>query len=181
MKIIWKILLTSAVSAAAGVFLLRKTVRTNPTTMLSTGRMTQNGLNFIMQNEGLRLTAYQDVAGVWTIGYGHTGSEVKKGMTITSTQAEAYLASDVSWAEQAVRQATASVTLTQNQFEALVDFCYNVGKAAFTSSTLLKRVKANPNDKEGISAQFLRWVYAGGKVSNGLKNRRNREITYYFS
>src|ERR1700744_1285433 len=88
------------------------------------------GLALTRSFEGLRLTAYQDSAGVWTIGYGHTGPEVHRGQCISEIEAEALLRSDLTCAVRAVRKSV-QVALAQHQFDALVDFCFNVGHGSF--------------------------------------------------
>ena len=122
--------------------------------------------------EGLRLTAYKDGGGVWTIGYGHTGSDVREGLTIPLSEAERLLTRDLRVAEGHVNDAV-KVKLTQNQFDALVSFVYNVGGGAFRSSTFLKLL--NAGDYEGAANQLPRWNKDNGKVVNGLTNRRHEE------
>ena len=139
--------------------------------------ISQDGIDLIKSFEGCKLTAYQCPANVWTIGYGHTAN-VKQGQTITQEEAEAFLESDLQPFVKAVRSKVNEL-LTQNQFDALVSFAFNVGVSAFSSSTLLKKVNADPNDKT-ISDAFARWNKAGGKVSQGLVNRRNKEASFYF-
>src|ERR1700743_31650 len=87
--------------------------------------------------EGLRLTAYQDSVGVWTIGYGHTGADVTPDLTITQEQAGALLQQEVAASVSCVNAAV-TVELAQNQFDALVDFTFNLGCGSLRSSTLLK-------------------------------------------
>lgn len=140
-------------------------------------KTSQNGMNFIKRHEGLRLKAYQDSAGVWTIGYGSTGG-VREGDTINEAQAEALLKVDLRTAEKEVNRH--KLPLNQNQFDALVSFTFNVGAGAFRSSTLLKRIKENANHPD-IPNQLKRWVYAGGKVLTGLVRRREEESKLYFS
>lgn len=180
MENVLKITIAACATTLAGVVMLLYERKKEGGNMESTGTMTDAGYAFIMQNEGLRLRAYQDSGGVWTIGYGHTGSDVKSGTVISKERAAELLRKDVAWAVAAVKKATAGVALMQRQFEALVDFTYNVGAGNLNKSTLLKKVKANANDKSSISAEFRKWVYAGGKVVNGLRNRREKEIAYYF-
>lgn len=122
--------------------------------------------------EGLRLTAYLDGGGVWTIGYGHTGADVRGGLTIPLSEAERLLTRDLRVAEGHVNDAV-KVKLTQNQFDALVSFVYNVGGGAFRSSTLLKLL--NAGDYEGAANQLPRWNKDNGKVVKGLTNRRHEE------
>lgn len=134
-----------------------------------------NGINMICGFEGLELKAYDDGVGVWTIGYGTTiinGIKVKKGDTCTIEQAKSYMAQDLKKFESAV-DTSVKVTITQNQFDALVSLAYNIGTGAFKSSTLLK--KLNAKDYKGAAAQFDRWNRAGGKVMQGLINRRAKE------
>ena len=118
--------------------------------------------------EQLRLTAYQDAKGIWTIGYGHTGG-VRKGDRISEVQAEAFLRNDLQTAEKFV-QSIARVD-TQGKFDALVDFAFNCGVANLKSSTLLKYIIAGRKTWE-IQEQFLRWVNSGGKKLGGLVTRR---------
>lgn len=134
-----------------------------------------NGINLICGFEGLELKAYDDGVGVWTIGYGTTivnDIKVKKGDICTVEQAKSYMAQDLKKFESAV-DTSVKVTITQNQFDALVSLAYNIGTGAFKSSTLLK--KLNAKDYKGAAAQFDRWNRAGGKVMQGLVNRRAKE------
>lgn len=124
--------------------------------------------------EGCRLTAYPDPGTgnePWTIGYGHTGG-VKKGDVCTQVQADAWLTEDTQFAVDAVARLV-TVPLNGNQESALVDLVYNIGVGNFTSSTLLKNL--NAGDYDGASAQFLVWDMAGGKMMQGLLNRRKAE------
>ena len=131
----------------------------------------------IRRFEGKSKKAYQDSAGVWTIGYGHTGGVVK-GQTISDDEVERLLAEDVAVAENAVN--AQNLNLTQDQFDALVDFVFNLGAGNFNKSTLLKKLKADPNDPT-IYDEFLRWVYAGGVKLLGLVRRRTDEANLYFT
>lgn len=134
------------------------------------------GLALMKSFEGLRLSAYQDVAGVWTIGYGHTGADVHAGQIITDFVAEALLRTDVAPCVTCVNTA-AKVQLTQNQFDALVDFAYNAGRGNLLKSTLLQKV--NLGDFAGAAAQFGLWVYAGGQQQPGLVRRRAAEAALF--
>lgn len=136
------------------------------------------GLALTEQFEGCRLTAYQDQVGVWTIGYGHTGPDVKPGMTITSAQAQDLLAQDVQGATACVNNVVA-VKLTQEEFDALVDFVFNLGAGAFSGSTMLRRL--NAGDFTGAAAQFDLWDRAGGAVVAGLLRRRQEEADLFSS
>lgn len=126
----------------------------------------------IKKAEGLRLKAYLDTGGVWTIGYGHTGPEVVEGLTITLDGAERLLREDLRTAEGHVNKLV-KVALTQNQFDALVSFVYNIGGGAFKESTMLRLL--NAGDYEGAANQFPRWNKDNGKVVAGLTNRRREE------
>lgn len=137
-----------------------------------TRRIDAESLACIKRWEGLRLTAYRDVAGRLTIGYGHTAG-VREGMTITEAEAEAWLRRDLAPAELAV-DAAVTVPLTAPQFGALVSFVFNVGVNAFRASTLLR--KLNAGDYEAVPRELLRWTKADGRQVAGLVNRRNAEI-----
>ncbi|MGN8006517.1 lysozyme [Acinetobacter sp. 22301] len=138
--------------------------------------LSQEGVNHICNFEGLRLSAYDDGVGVWSIGYGTTrypnGLSVQKGDTCTLEQAKAYMQHDLKIFERAVNGAV-KVPLKQNQFDALVSLSYNIGAGAFKKSTLLK--KLNSGDYKGAANQFDVWVNAGGKRLAGLVRRRALE------
>lgn len=134
-------------------------------------KTSQKGINLIKEFEGCQLTAYKCPAGVWTIGYGHTG-DVKSGMTITEQEAENYLRADLQKFEAGVDKAV-KVGITQNMFDALVSFTYNCGIGALQSSTLLK--KLNAGDFNGAANEFLKWNKSGSNVLPGLTRRRQAE------
>jgi lysozyme len=134
------------------------------------------GLALTQQFEGCRLTAYQDQVGVWTIGYGHTGSDVTPGLTITEEQSKALLAKDVCSAAACVNNVV-TVKLAQEEFDALVDFVFNLGAGAFRGSTMLRLL--NVGDFEGAAAQFERWSRAGGVIVAGLLRRRQAEASLF--
>ncbi len=140
----------------------------------------ENCYNLIKESEGCVLTAYQDVTGVWTIGYGFTSSViaggVHQGMTITQDQADQLLTEVVQPFAAHINQVV-EVELTQNQFDALVDYTYNLGTANLDESTLLKDV--NEGDFAQAAQQFPLWVLAGGTVQPGLVTRRQREQTLF--
>lgn len=129
------------------------------------------GFKLTEQFEGLSLKAYQDVAGVWTNGYGNTHGVVP-GSTITLQQATNDLASNIEGSEYVVNTVV-KVPLTQNQFDALVDFVFNLGSSNFQSSTLLRLL--NSGNYSGASGQFPLWNHAGGVVVEGLTRRRLAE------
>ena len=131
----------------------------------------KTGLALTEQFEGLRLTAYQDQVGRWTCGYGHTAG-VQAGDTCTQAQAEAWLASDVSWAVQCVNLYV-KIALTQGEFDSLCDFVFNLGSGSFQHSALLTLV--NQRNFEAAAAEFEKWDHAGGQVVAGLLRRRIAE------
>jgi GH24 family phage-related lysozyme (muramidase) len=137
----------------------------------SPDQINEKGLQLLKSFEGLRLQAYQDSVGVWTIGYGTTLG-VYPGMVITAAQAEDLLKRDLRKFEQAVANLV-TVPLTSDQFSALVSFTYNVGEGALASSTLLRLL--NQKDYQGAADQFLRWDKAGGQSLPGLTRRRQAE------
>ena len=128
----------------------------------------RNGLKLTEQFEGIRLTAYQDQGGKWTIGYGHTAG-VHARMTCTQTQAEAWLLCDVQEAVNAANRLIL-VLLTQCEFDAVVDFIFNVGQGNFAESTILRLL--NAGDFEAAACQFEHWDLCDGKIIAGLLRRR---------
>jgi len=132
-------------------------------------------VSLIRQWEGLRLEAYQDPGGVWTIGYGHTHTTYE-GMVITGEEAEALLWEDISWVEVAINR-NVTVPLTQNQYDALASWVYNLGETNLRRSTLLR--KLNSADYDGAAKEFLRWNKMNGETLNGLTRRRESEYTLW--
>jgi len=131
----------------------------------------QEGLSLTESFEGCNLVAYQDSVGVWTIGYGHTQG-VAQGMTCTQAQAEQWLLADVADAEAAVSRLV-HIAMSQEEFDALVDFTFNLGVGNFAGSTLLRLL--NARDIEGAADEFEKWDLAGGVVVAGLLRRRQAE------
>lgn len=138
--------------------------------------MSGQGLQALMQREGFSATPYPDYKG-YSIGYGHLIKTGESLPSVTQDQAAQLLASDVSWAVAAV-QNYITAPLSQNQFDALVSFTYNVGAGAFARSTLARRINAGD---PGASQEFDRWIYAGGQVNQSLVNRRQSERNQYES
>jgi len=134
------------------------------------------GLDLIRRWEGLRLTAYQDSVGVWTIGYGHTAEAgppaPKAGMKITEQEAADILARDLGQYERAVTKAV-SIVPSANQFAAMVSLCYNIGPTNFAKSSVVRLLNIG-QPREAADA-FLLWNKAGGKVLKGLTARREDE------
>ncbi len=166
---------TTATTQGASPAPVASTAQAASSSFTPANAISQKGLDLIKQFEGLRLTAYKDPVGIWTIGYGHTGN-VKPGQTITRAKAEQLLKSDTGWAQAAVRKYV-KVPLTQGQFDALTSFTYNCGAGALQSSTLLK--KLNAKDYAGAQKEFGKWVNAGGKKLAGLVRRRAAEAAMF--
>jgi lysozyme len=146
-------------------------------------RINQKGINLIKSFEGFSARPYICPAGVPTIGYGTTyypnGKKVTiKDKPISDIEGETLLKANLATYEDAVDSFTTNA-VNSNQFSALVSFAYNLGNAALKSSTLLKKVNLNPNDP-GIRNEFMKWIYARGKLLKGLEKRRNEEADLYF-
>ncbi len=149
--------------------------------------ISDKGIEFIKKEEGLRLAAYLDSVGIWTIGYGHTGGVIP-GSSISREQAEYLLREDIRGFERIINNEV-KVPLNQNQFDALVSFIFNVGpgrkgvKSGLITlkdgrpSTLLRCLN-NGQYRDAANA-FNSWVYAGGVVLKGLVNRRERERSLF--
>jgi|TARA_B100002003_G_scaffold41465_1_gene36981 lysozyme len=138
-------------------------------------RTSEAGILLIKSFEGCRTVAYQDAVGVWTIGYGHT-IDVKEGMTITQHQCDVMLEVDIETYENYVNKYVV-VFLTQNQFDALVSWVYNLGPTNFRKSTMLKVLNAGKYDE--VPYQMKRWNRAGGQVLKGLVIRREAEAELF--
>jgi lysozyme len=134
------------------------------------------GQHFIEGFESCRLSAYLDMAGIPTIGWGHTGPDVHMGMTITQPHADELFEQDLKKFEEIVNREV-HVPITQGEFDALVSFSYNVGGAALHSSTLLKDL--NSADYAGADAQFQAWDRSAGRVVLGLLRRRQAEAALF--
>lgn len=130
------------------------------------------GLKLIKDFEGCKLKAYKDIVGVWTIGYGHTGSDVVPGLVWTQEQADKALERDLERFEDGVFKLLMAPP-SPNQFSAMVCFAYNVGLGALKSSTLLRCY--NKHNAEDAAKEFLRWNKAGGVEVAGLTRRRKAE------
>jgi lysozyme len=142
-------------------------------------KINRAGLNLIKDFEGLRLIGYRCPAGIPTVGYGHTGPEVRVGRRITEEQANTYLINDVSRFERGVTDAIGTAPTTENQFSAMVSLAYNIGLGAFGKSSVLRHHKAGHRHR--AAASFLLWVKAAGKTLPGLVRRRNAERRMFLS
>ena len=138
-------------------------------------KISNSGLSLIKQHEGCRLKAYKDSVGVWTIGWGNT-SHAKAGMIITQQQAETFLKEDIVPVERVLNGM--GINYTQNQFDALTSWIFNLGIGNFKSSTMYKYIVARKPDLE-ITDQMVKWVNAGGKPLIGLKKRRVAEANMF--
>jgi GH24 family phage-related lysozyme (muramidase) len=139
--------------------------------MTSAMRISDTGIALIREFEGLRLVAYRDPVGVWTIGCGHTKT-ARRGMRISTEKAEQLLREDLAVFESCVDR-NAWHALNQNEFDALVSWAFNVGCGAAARSTLMR--KLNAGDRKGAADELLRWDKAGGKSLPGLSRRRRAE------
>lgn len=130
----------------------------------------------IKEFEGYRSMAYRDAVGVWTCGYGHTRGVAAK-TSCTQAQADAWLRQDLDPLEK-ILNGIKDID-SQGKFDACLDFCFNLGLGNFLRSTLLKTIKEGNGDKR-IKAEFMRWVYAGGRKLDGLVKRREWEAERFF-
>ena len=133
------------------------------------------GIELIKEFEGCRQVAYQDSVGVWTIGYGHT-KDVYEGQLVIKKTCETMLAEDLEEFEDYV-ESYVKVELSQNQFDALVAWTFNLGPGNLSESTMLK--KLNEGDYESVPDEMRRWNKAGGEVLNGLVRRRDAEAELF--
>lgn len=147
-------------------------------------KISPKGIDLVKRFEGCKLKAYKDPVGIWTIGVGiiryPNGKPVKQGDVITQAQAEEYLMHELNMKAGQIQHHFYNVFLTQNQMDAIISFAFNCGVAALGKSTLLKKIKANPNDPS-IELEFMKWVKGGNKVLPGLVKRRQAESDLYFS
>lgn len=139
-------------------------------------KISRAGIELVKRWEGCKLKAYRDSVNVLTIGYGHTSAagdpKVTEGMTITQQEAEDILVRDLVKYEAAVQKALTR-SPTQPQFDAMTSLCFNIGPGAFAKSSIVK--KFNAGDVQGAANAFLLYNKAGGKVLQGLVNRREDE------
>lgn len=144
--------------------------------------ISEKGYAIIREFEGFKAEAYLDIGGVWTIGFGTikypNGQRVKKGDTCTREQAEQWLKNDCKWVDACFDKYVTAKT-TQNQFDALASFVYNIGETAFAKSTMLTLL--NQNNFTAAANQFDRWVFDNGKRITGLANRRTKEKALFLS
>lgn len=155
-----------------------------PNSVLDTN---ERGLALIKRWEGFRSRWYQDVVGIWTVGYGTTEAMYKrlrgytpdKGQSISASYADKLLVGAILTVFEPVIERNLSRDISSNAFSALSSFSYNVGGSALASSRLLRLV--NQGDMEGAAREFGRWVYAGGRVYEGLVRRRKEEAQLFLT
>ncbi|MBS7457705.1 lysozyme [Coralloluteibacterium stylophorae] len=150
---------------------------------MNTRTIPQGALDLIKSYESLELEAYLCPANVWTIGYGHTGKDVKRGMVISNEAAEELFALDIARFTQGVLRLL-KVPVTDNQLGALVSLAFNIGLGAFRESTLLLRL--NEGRYEDVPEQFVRWnkgrnAYGALIVLRGLMRRRTAEVDLWLA
>lgn len=141
-------------------------------------QINREGLELIKKFEGCKLTSYKCPAGIWTIGYGHTGISVHANMTITQEEADALLLVDLHRFCDGVDKLVIT-PLSDNEFSALVSFTYNVGLEAFRKSTMLKKLIAV--DFPGAANEFPKWNKVNGAPLAGLIKRRAAEKALFES
>lgn len=148
--------------------------------------MTEKGKAILRQFEGCKLVAYKCPSGYWTIGYGNRyyadGTPVQEGDKIDQETANRLLDITIEKFEKQVKLLlgdTLLVTLPKEAIDPLISFAFNVGTGAFAKSTLLKRIKENKLNFDGIEAEFMKWNKGGGKVLDGLTKRRKAEFQMY--
>jgi len=142
---------------------------------LMTMKTSQEGIDLIKRFEGCKLESYLCPANIWTVGYGHTGSDVTQGLKISQGTAEILLRQDLGKFEDAVTKYAGKAH--QNQFDAMVSLCYNIGQGNFSKSSVA-RLHRN-GQYTGAAAAFLLWNKGGGKILAGLVNRRKAERNLY--
>ena len=143
-------------------------------------KLSQKGVDFIKSHEALRLKAYQDSKGKWTIGWGHTKG-VKPGDVITREQAEQFIRDDFTWVERTLNADLVTgrdkPLVTQNEFDALCSLVFNIGSDAYLESTVRRKIKQG--DKMAAARAFKMWVYSDHKFVQGLANRRADETRLF--
>ena len=143
---------------------------------MSMVKISANGIALLQSLEGYKTTAYKGSDNIWTIGYGHTGPEVVKGLKISHQQAIIFLQSDISKFEKIVSNALTN-PVNRNQFDALVIFAYNIGGTSFKNSTAVKMI--NSNNYELVPDWIEKWNKIDGVISPGLQNRRAAEVNLW--
>ena len=130
--------------------------------------ISDKGIQFIEDREGVRLVAYKDVKGIWTIGVGHTGPEVHEGLVWTTEQVSQALQEDLKEVQDCIYKSV-KYPISQNQYDALCSFIFNVGVGAFNNSTMLKKI--NAGDLAGAANEFDRWNIPPQIVGRRMKEK----------
>jgi lysozyme len=130
--------------------------------------------------ESCKLTAYKDIVGVWTIGWGTTGHDIISGLTISQALADEWRDHRIAVIYSSLFHFIPTTYQTENIMNALIDFCYNCGIGNFQKSTLLKKLQGSYS-KDDIASEFLRWNRAGGNVIDGLTRRREEEKALFLT
>ena len=170
--------------AANGLNVFAQSIRFILPSLTVTGQwdISEKGYVLIRELEGFKAEAYLDTGSVWTIGFGTikypNGARVKKGDVCTRGQAEIWLKNDCLWVDACLDKHV-KVAVSQNQFDVLASFIYNIGETAFIKSTMLTLI--NNSNFSSAASQFDRWIYDNGKEIKGLVNRRSKEKTLFLS
>ena len=133
------------------------------------------GIDLIKSFEGLELQSYRCASNILSVGYGHTGPDVREGMTITEERAEVLLKEDLKYFEAAVHELI-TVPLQQQEFDAIVSFTYNTGKGALSDSTFRRRINAGDDKATCFHEEFPKWVNGANGPLPGLVRRRDAEV-----
>ena len=139
-------------------------------------RTSDKGMEFIKGWERRRLVSYQDLRGIWTIGWGHTGKDVTPGLIITRERADSLFDIDLIATENVIADFV-DIALAQNEYDALVSFVYNIGRGRFAGSTLLDQL--NRGNRTQAVSELLRWHYCDKKDVEGLVRRRKAEADMF--
>ena len=141
-------------------------------------KLSAKGAFFIKLKEGFRSVAYNKLDGIWTIGYGHTLG-VAQGMTCTRAEADTWFIQDVAKCESSVNKQ--NLALSQNQFDALVSYAFNIGVGAFERSNLLSMIKSGKPESEIRKWWTTHWITVSMEVIPGLVTRRAEEAAMFFA
>jgi len=142
-------------------------------------RISQTGIDLIKKWEQFKADPYKCSAGKWTIGYGHTATAHAGMPKITLKQADELLKSDIAIKEAEVKKHLKGINLSQNQYDAVISFCFNLGVGAFISSNAYDRMLLDENSKK-IADSWITFRNAGGKYLRGLMKRRIDELALYY-
>ncbi len=143
-------------------------------------KISENGINLIKRWESFRSKAYKCPVGVWTQGYGHTRTVSAHSQDITEYTAEAFLKTDLYMIEMSLKKYIKDIDLNQNQYDAIVSFCFNLGLGSFINSTAYK-VMQDDCDSKFVADSWIQYRNGGGKFLRGLILRRLDELKLYYS